>query len=186
MKVAHAILDEVRYKFFEYGFAYYLCARFSALAKQTLVTGNIYHHAIENLLKAGLSKKYTPHELKKTFGHNLERLWADFKAYSRVANLSTWDGVIEDLHLWEDIRYPDELIEHGAQLCIAWDTPGVSGIGIKAMPPLFRITVRDLDLLVNALIPLIGVNPKAFTGTVNEWGSRVAKEENPEAANWLN
>jgi hypothetical protein len=186
MKVADMILDEIRYKFFEYGFAYYLSARFSALARQSLVTGNLYHHAIENFLKSGLSSTYTPAQLKNKFGHNLHRPWDEFKARFPSENLSIWDSLIADLHLWEDIRYPDELIQNGAQLAIAWDSRGVSGTGSMPVPPLYRVTVRDLDKFVHVLIPLLNVNAKAFTGMVNQWGLNVAKHENPEAVNWFN
>jgi hypothetical protein len=55
------------------GSDYYLAARF-AIKAQRLVSGNLFHHAVEMFLKSGLVKKgHTEHELYR-WGHSLKKL----------------------------------------------------------------------------------------------------------------
>jgi hypothetical protein len=46
------------------------------------VCGNLYHHAVELFLKAGLSRKYSMRDLanRHKFGHCLPKIWEAFKA----------------------------------------------------------------------------------------------------------
>jgi len=64
--------EKIDAEFMRLGVQYYVAARSAALVGATLmpVCGNLYHHALEMFLKAGLSRKYSLAELKR-FGHKL-------------------------------------------------------------------------------------------------------------------
>ena len=61
-------------EFFRLGVHYYVAARSAVMAQLLPTCGNLYHHALEMFLKAGLSRRYAPKNLKK-FGHNLQKMW---------------------------------------------------------------------------------------------------------------
>jgi hypothetical protein len=69
--------------FFDLAMQYYIAARVSAVLVGLMpVCGNLYHHAVELFLKAGLSRKYSMRDLanRHKFGHCLPKIWAAFKA----------------------------------------------------------------------------------------------------------
>jgi hypothetical protein len=53
---------------------YYIAAR-SLMQAQLFVSGNIFHHAVESFLKAGLAKQGKSLRSLKQLGHNLRKLW---------------------------------------------------------------------------------------------------------------
>jgi hypothetical protein len=128
---------------------YYITARSAALANLLNVCGNLYHHAIEMLLKPVLSRRYSVNQLRsKKFGHNLLVLWATFKAEFSSIALDRFDAVIHDLHRFERIRYPDKLSEQGGLLFIEWGTASQD-----TLPgfPTYKINATDIDYLVGKL-----------------------------------
>src|SRR5713101_4563212 len=95
------------HQFWTLGTQYYIAGRSAVFLKLVRIYGNIYHHAIETLLKAGLSREISLDDLKnpKKFGHDLHKLWPAFKAQFHWAELGGFDQTIADLHRFEEIRY---------------------------------------------------------------------------------
>jgi hypothetical protein len=90
-------MTETIHLFFTNGCQYYVAGRYAAFAGFASTVGNVLHHAIEHLLKGGLSKTKSLPELKQ-LGHNLPRLWEAFKTQVNDPALAQFDGVIATLH----------------------------------------------------------------------------------------
>jgi hypothetical protein len=88
------------------GSQYYTVARFAMHAQCMPVCGNLFHHAVEMLLKGGLARKRALSDLKG-MGHNLNVLWREFKLDFPGTTLQRHDETISSLNKFEDIRYPD-------------------------------------------------------------------------------
>ena len=71
------------------GSQYYTMARFAMHAQCVPVCGNLFHHAVEMLLKGGLARKRPLSDLKDNMGHNLKVLWREFKLEFPDRNSST-------------------------------------------------------------------------------------------------
>src|ERR1700694_886065 len=94
-------------EFLKLGVQYYVAARSAAWAGLLPVCGNLYHHALEMFLKAGLSRKHLLSELRSNkFGHKLINTWDAFKADFPSPALAQFDMTISDIDDFEDIRYP--------------------------------------------------------------------------------
>jgi hypothetical protein len=100
-------------QFVSAGVQYYVAARASALAGLMPVCGNLFHHAVEMLLKAGIIQHNdaagvpfdeTDKRLRQ-LGHKLIKSWDEFKTTHPGENLGGWDALIADLDRWEEIRY---------------------------------------------------------------------------------
>src|SRR5262249_40104873 len=89
-------------------------ARFSVHAGCIPVCGNLFHHAVEMLLKGGLAKKrkLSLSELKKR-GHKLKVLWREYKLDFPDPALKRHDKAISLLDKFEAIRYPDRILASG-------------------------------------------------------------------------
>jgi hypothetical protein len=61
--------------FVSLGCEYYANARFAMHAQRSWVCGNLFHHSVETLLKAGLAKSGKDLPALKRMGHSLEKLW---------------------------------------------------------------------------------------------------------------
>jgi hypothetical protein len=99
-------------EFFKSAMQYYVAGRFAAFAHFNPVTGNLLHHAIEMFLKGSLSKELTLDELEK-LGHNLPRIWTQFKTQANDPSLDQFDENICKLHAYKELRYPDSMLTKG-------------------------------------------------------------------------
>jgi hypothetical protein len=113
--------EDIIHEFFRYGCQYYVAGRYGVFAGLIPVAANLHHHAIEMLLKGALSKKMTLEELKNKLGHKLEKTWDEFKAVANDSSLARFDQVIAELNKFEEIRYPDKLLQSGASRLIQSD-----------------------------------------------------------------
>lgn len=134
---------------------YYLAARWSTFNTLLPIAGNLFHHAIEMLLKKVIKKK-----LK----HNLPAIWNQFKQMYPTINLAKFDKTIEKLHNWEEIRYPDnddkeinEDMELNRGRVIYFDKP--SSIHKK-----FHLSLDEIDELYKAIWLGIGIHPLYLDG----------------------
>src|SRR5271165_1727334 len=99
-----------------YSLDYYIAGRFAIAHHFTPVGANILHHAVELLLKACLAHDDPLEKIleywhpKKGYGHDIVRLWQEFKARQTSPAPAEFDAVINSLHAFEDIRYPETLI----------------------------------------------------------------------------
>jgi len=111
--------EKIDAEFMRLGVQYYVAARSTACAGLLPVCGNLYHHALEMFLKAGLSRKYSLAELKRC-RHKLSDIWNAFKTDFRSTALLQFDETVAEIAKFEEIRYPDNVLEHGAQMLVDW------------------------------------------------------------------
>jgi hypothetical protein len=161
------IVDRDRYAsiFIEDGCQYYIAARFAMRAALMPVMGNLFHHAIEQFLKGGLARKRDMHELKdrKKAGHDLNKLWKLFKEDFQINDLTKHDRTVVTLNMFEDIRYPEKIVELGMEATADW----LSDINYtNSFPPTqspkYRIVVSEIDELVTEIFKKSSWNPRAF------------------------
>ena len=104
--------SEVEVRFMRLGLEYYVTARAAARFQLSIVVGNLYHHAIEMMLKSRLSKMLSDDDLRK-IGHDLKKLWRTFKTDFPAETLREFDQVVATIHRYESIRYPAKLVAEG-------------------------------------------------------------------------
>ena len=171
--------------FLDLAFGYYMTGRF-ALLNRLDVGPNLLHHAVELLIKFTLLKDVPEAQrsaqttqIAKTYGHNLNKLWEQYKQHVAPTDLSRFDQVVADLDPWEKVRYG------------GFPSPG-SGVA-KSVGPLRWASVstpRPVDLyvlgwdevddLITAIFAASGINPKSvgtrYTHTeLREWYERENK-----------
>jgi hypothetical protein len=156
-------VDRLRIEYFELGFQYYIVARFAASEGATLspVVGNLFHHAVEMLLKGALTDR-TDEAERRRWSHNLQAAWQKFKTEIGNASLSSFDLIISELHKFESIRYPERIISQGMTCTVGFgkETPTTGAPRTKTR---YHIFVGDMDALVKAIVVADGINPAFFT-----------------------
>jgi hypothetical protein len=155
-------MSELTGKYAEYAIEYYVAARYSALAASFHVSGILYHHAIEMLLKARLSEKYDTQQLKK-WGHDVEALWTVYLKERGNDGLKKFDSAIQRLNAWEKIRYPETLVKTGALITFAVPNapgPQPQGNPKAAVEPRFHFSIQELDALMVELFASSSMNPE--------------------------
>ncbi len=171
-------------EFIKLGVQYYVAALYAALAGAGLlpVCGNLYHHALEMFLKSGLSREHSLQNLSKNFGHKLIDIWDAFKADFPSTELPQFDATIADIHDFEEIRYPDEVLKNGAQMVVDWgSTPAQS----SASEPMYKLHVNDLDRLIGEIFRVLSRNPLFFTGGLKRDVRDMLACDNPVATQLL-
>jgi hypothetical protein len=172
------------FDFYRFALEYYVSGRASLLCRNSFVTCNLLHHAVEMLLKGQLSKTIPLAELKNRFYHRLLDLWPSFKALFPTTDLTEFDGMITELEKFEEIRYPDKIIlGHGVHIGLG---PGRGvPVTIGGKPPEYWMGVGDVDAFFARLFPLCGINPPAYLGYLSPLGRQVLTEGNAESKDWL-
>ena len=115
------------------------------------------------LLKGALSKSMSLEDMKKKLSQQLDKIWDAFKAQTGDASLSRFDKVIEELNKFEDIRYPDELLEKGASMMFDVAKAGAamsSVIGVSE--PQYKFCLEEIDELVGEIFKIASRNPDAY------------------------
>jgi hypothetical protein len=157
--------ERMEEEFLKHGLQYYIAARFAAATGLLPVTGNLYHHAIEMLLKAGLARTMSPEEMRDKFWHRLPKAWKAFRIAFPGPDLSRFDKTIADVNRWEKIRYPEEIVRSGARIDVVWAPTPDSG---PSSLPMYRADGRSIDELVIAIFGVLSKNLWAlllpFTG----------------------
>jgi hypothetical protein len=158
-----------------YGLEYYVSGRFAIAHGFTPVGANILHHAVELLLKACLAHDDPLEKIleywhpKKGYGHDIIRLWQEFKARQTVTVPAEADTIINSLHAFEDIRYPETLIRDGAMILIdIFDVPDVPTQANQVTEPTYRLKLPQIDWLMGLLFDASGANPPAFLPRVTD------------------
>ena len=144
---------------------YYATARFAMHAQCMPVCGNLFHHAVEMLLKGGLARKRKLSELRD-MKHKLKELWRAFKADFPDPILKRHDKTISSLHKFEVIRYPDAILKYGMGATAQWSGPAakVTTYGEIKTPKQYAIVVSDIDELVADVFKISSWNPDVFMG----------------------
>jgi hypothetical protein len=174
-------------EFLRVGVQYYVAARSAVMAHLLPVCGNLYHHSLEMLLKAGLSRQLSLRELQNRFGRRLPEIWAAFKAqFGSDGALDEFDATIAKLHQFEDIRYPDKVLSLGAQMVVEWEPTPETG-HFEPSPPLYQLNVKDLDRFVAKIFESTSRNPLFFTTYLSALphAREIITRHNPVAAQLL-
>lgn len=175
-------------EFYRLSLQFYVTGRAAALAGSTVVCGVLFHHAVERLLKGQLSKTIPLQKLKQKskFSHELPNLWTEFKNLSPNEDLTSFDVLIDELHKFEPLRYPDNVLAQGACISMGFGGGTPASNANPARPePVYDLGIGDLDVLFARLFPLCGLNPKAYFGFLTSFGRAVLNDRNSESANWL-
>jgi hypothetical protein len=151
--------------FMRIGCQYYAAARFAMHAQCMPVCGNLFHHAVEMILKGGLAQKRNLSDLKD-MGHNLKELWRDYKADFPDPALERHDKTISGLDKFEAIRYPDANLKQIA-VTAEWSGPAgkVTAYGGSKTPKQYALVVSDIDDLIADAFKISSWNPGVFMGT---------------------
>ncbi len=159
-----AIDDSVMagFHFYQLGMQYYAAGRFAAVNAMIPVAGNLLHHAFEMILKGNLVKQYSLEQIKDC-GHKLRKSWGRFKARYPNENLARFDGFVDGLDEFENLRYPDDLLQNGAHITLGF-TPGQTGSGFSPLPgqPYYDLSIADFDALMKQIFRLCGIDPSRF------------------------
>jgi hypothetical protein len=148
-------------EFFNTAGQYYVAARYAAFAGFIPVTGNLLHHAVEMYLKGGLSKQGVSLDDLKKLRHNLPNIWTKFKATFDDPALTKFDDAIGSLQRFEDIRYPDLIVEKGMQAVInITKQPPLSSL--SGPEPAYELCVNDIDELAGQVFTTASAHPAAF------------------------
>jgi hypothetical protein len=158
-----------------YGLDYYVAGRFAAAHRFTPVSANILHHAVELLLKACLAYDDPLERIleywhpKKGYGHDIVRLWQEFKARQTIPVPAEFDVVINSLHAFEDIRYPETLIRDGAMILVdIFDVPETQTQNTQMKEPHYRLKLPQIDRLMGLLFDASRANPPAFLPRITD------------------
>jgi hypothetical protein len=174
--------DEMNANYFaRSGCEYDASARFGMHAQQSYISGNLFHHAVEMLLKAGLAKKGKSLERMKGMRHDLKRLWRAYKLEYPDTKLNSHDATIKKLNKYEEIRYPNPDLGSMA-VNLAWSgEPGeVKTFGGLKTPKQYPLVVDKIDDLVVDIIETSSWDPGVFMGR-NEAALEAIKRNNAHA-----
>jgi hypothetical protein len=158
-----------------YGIQYYVAGRFAAASAFTPVLANLLHHAVELLLKACLAYDDPVERIRKYgsskdgYGHNLPLLWKEFKSRNAIAARPEFDRIIDALHRFEEIRYPEQLIDDGAIINInifAVDSQPLDER--RAEHPAYSLSLPEVDELMGLLFISTRCNREVFLAEVND------------------
>ena len=134
-------------------------------AQRSWVCGNLFHHAVETLLKAGLSKNGKSLSELERIGHRLKKLWRAYKADHPKADLDRHDKTIKSLDKFEEIRYPGGAMK-SIGISLEWSGPaGTITTHGGTSPRKYSVVVSDIDHLVADVLRASSWNPGVFMGT---------------------
>jgi hypothetical protein len=163
------------YHAIEYGLQYYVTGRFATAHRFTPVSANILHHAVELLLKACLAHDDTLEMIrdywhpKKGYGHDITRLWEAFKARGTAPVPAEFDAIINGLHAFEDIRYPETLIRDGAVISIGiFEVEDPIRTNGQIPEKLYALMLPQIDRLMGLLFDASQANPPAFLPRIKD------------------
>jgi hypothetical protein len=188
-------LEKISDAFVGLGLQYYVAARSAAWAGLMPVFGNLYHHALEMLLKAGLSQYHSLKKLSKPpFSHNLLNLWDSFKVSFPSTELPQFDATIVDINDFEEIRYPDKVLKNGAEMRIEFVAHPAEMIALSSQlgvsKPIdvnqqYLLYPPDVDRLILEICHALSLNPKVFASVFKPDVRKMLADFNPVSAELL-
>ena len=92
------------------------------------------------------------------------------------------DALVRNLHKYEDIRYPERIVQQGMASSFQFGSgspPQASGKASRDVPT-FHLAVREVDALVKAICVACSINPKAYTVCFQPPGSTCLRRDNAE------
>lgn len=166
-------------EFLSLGIHYYLVGRFAALGHLMPVAGNLLHHSIEMLLKGALSEWLSFKRLKD-LGHNLPKLWQEYKKREDTSELGKVEWAIDKLDKFEAIRYPDGYLRNGAEITLKIHRAEPNFFGSEGIPTIhsYELALEDVDEAMMLLFRKLRINPDFFTAGLTEDVKRYLALEN--------
>jgi hypothetical protein len=160
------------------GCEYYAAARFAMYAQRSYICGNLFHHAVEMLLKAGLAKNGKSLSDLTDMRHSLKKLWRAYRDDHAEADLERHNKTINRLDKHEDIRYPNPALG-SIGVSLEWSgKPGeVKTFGGLSTPKQYAVVVSDIDDLVADVLKASSWNPGLVMGA-NEAALEAVKRHN--------
>ena len=171
-------MERIGQSFFSSGMQYYVSGRYAIFAGLIPVAGNLLHHAVEMFLKGGLASSMDLSELKG-LGHSLPKTWSAFKLRSDHLELGRFDPVVESLHAFEELRYPDSMIQNGARIMAG----PVAGPRLQdseqfIRTPSYELYLSEIDPLVRLVFQVASINPVFFLAGLNPRAVEYLNEAN--------
>jgi hypothetical protein len=148
-------------QYVDLGLQYYIAARFCAAhgAAFAPVLGNLFHHAIEMCLKGALCKN-VGEQVRRKLGHDLKKLWKRFKKENADAALNKFNHIISELHKFESIRYPENIVVLGMECTVSFVRGEIVSDGSE---PRYNLIIEDIDALMAAILNFGSINARYFT-----------------------
>jgi hypothetical protein len=174
--------DITRFEFFKLGSQYYVAGRYAVAGGLNPVAANLLHHAIELFLKGALYHHATEEERRNKLGHKLVVIWTCFKTQIGAGrDLTKFDGVIDELNKYEEIRYPENIVLKGmgSALSFGKTMPAVISGEAADVVPKYQLFVGEIDALVKAILDISSVNPKVLVPMQPD-GQTYLKHQNEE------
>ena len=173
-------IERIGQSFFSSGMQYYTSGRYAIFAGLIPVAGNLLHHAIEMFLKGGLASSMDLGELKE-LGHSLPRTWGAFRIRFGHVSLERFDSVVDSLHAFEELRYPDSMIQNGARIMVG----PVAGPRLQdseqiIATPSYELYLSEIDPLVRVVFDLSAINPRFFLAGLNSRAREYLNEANAQ------
>jgi hypothetical protein len=160
------------------GVDYYVAGRSIALTQRMPLVGNLFHHAIEMMLKARMAHRYSLRELAREFRHDLPRLWEAFKPDFPNIDLREFDETVRTLAAFERIRYPDNVMAEGMRVRLDWTKPDPAWASTGREPE-YSVVVNDIDRLMAKIFEVSSRNPFFFTNRLNDYARSALTHLNP-------
>jgi len=105
----------------------------------------------------------TIREYGKRYGHNIKRLWREFKLRQSVPVPKEFDAIISSLHKFERIRYPDKLIREGGLITIdVFDVDSPNNANGQIREKKYALKLPKIDRLMGLLFAASAANPPFF------------------------
>jgi hypothetical protein len=143
--------DMTRFHFARLSMQYYVMGRAAALHHQMPILGNLLHHAVEFALKAALAHQVDIDAMKRKLSHSLPKIWDKFLAFNPHLDGTEHAESIERLHGFEELRYPDSMVEKGGtiQFCLFRHEVGyMPGGNMRNRGPSYLLVLEDVDALM--------------------------------------
>lgn len=168
-------------RYLSLGIQYFILARIGGSLIFNPVSGTLFHLSFETFMKAYLRMKYSDEELKKKFGHNLPKLWKELKTQTGNEPLSNFDYIIDELHIWEKMRYlgfDENKTIRGIEI-----VPGHSNKQVfkqkRKSKSVYTIYLEDMDELFRAIVFATCKDPKQLRSEPSfQMGMEVYEKDN--------
>ncbi len=119
--------------------------------------------------------------MRRTLGNKISSIWEAFKTQQNDDTLKRFDSVVSSLDKFEEIRYPDKMLEEGAILRMDITKQGrVDGSPVSSMPvpPEYTLCLEEIDELVAAIFEKGSRNPKAYLNFITDHGRKYFADQN--------
>jgi hypothetical protein len=173
------------YHFYKTGLQYYAMARSASFAAMLPLNGNLFHHAVEMILKGKLTHILPLKKLQCKYRHNLRKTWRRFKRLFPIDDLTPFDNLINRLDDFENLRYPDSVLANGCHISFDMGKclPAIQWHGQRQ--PLYQLSLPDIDAFLSRLIVLCSINPMAYLGSRLGETWQMILRDNASCASWF-